>query len=178
MKGFSRPWFIVGGWSIDLFLDRLTREHHDIEIGIFRRDQQSLGSYLGDWTQKKIVNFQAEPWNRPEVLPLPIHELHFYSKSHCRLEILLQESEGNSWRYRREGRITLPMAEAIQWNSSGIPFLAPQIVLLYKACDTRPKDAQDFAQTLPFLNGNQREWLARALETAHPQHSWITELSN
>ena len=37
MDGFPAPWFVSGGWAIDLFLGRVTRDHSDIEIGIYRR---------------------------------------------------------------------------------------------------------------------------------------------
>jgi hypothetical protein len=46
MYGFHKPWCIAGGWAIDLFLDQITREHHDIEIAIFREDQMKLKNYL------------------------------------------------------------------------------------------------------------------------------------
>lgn len=38
MKYFKKPWFIAGGWVIDIALGRVTREHGDIDICIFRED--------------------------------------------------------------------------------------------------------------------------------------------
>jgi hypothetical protein len=32
MKDFNKPWYIAGGWAIDLFLGLVTRSHQDIEI--------------------------------------------------------------------------------------------------------------------------------------------------
>src|SRR3954467_9622826 len=32
------PWWIAGGWAIDLFLDRETRPHADLDVGVLRRD--------------------------------------------------------------------------------------------------------------------------------------------
>ncbi|MGD6844537.1 nucleotidyltransferase domain-containing protein [Bacillus infantis] len=49
MAGFEKPWFVAGGWAIDLFIGKQTRPHADLEIGIFREDQQALKSYLEDW---------------------------------------------------------------------------------------------------------------------------------
>ena len=49
MAGFRRPWFIAGGWAIDLFLGRVTREHADIEIAVLRTDQQFLRQHLRSW---------------------------------------------------------------------------------------------------------------------------------
>lgn len=39
MSGFNNSWGIAGGWAIDLFIGKETREHKDIEIAIFRKDQ-------------------------------------------------------------------------------------------------------------------------------------------
>ncbi|MEH7455440.1 nucleotidyltransferase domain-containing protein [Gottfriedia acidiceleris] len=35
MKDFNNGWYIAGGWAIDLFLEKQTRNHHDIEIATF-----------------------------------------------------------------------------------------------------------------------------------------------
>ena len=32
------PWWIAGGWAIDTFLDRETRAHKDLDVGVLRRD--------------------------------------------------------------------------------------------------------------------------------------------
>ena len=42
MHGFGKPWFVAGGWAVDLFLGRETRAHEDIEVSIFRRDQEHI----------------------------------------------------------------------------------------------------------------------------------------
>lgn len=31
MRNFPRPWFLAGGWALDWFVGRVTREHGDIE---------------------------------------------------------------------------------------------------------------------------------------------------
>ena len=30
------PWYVAGGWAVDLHLGRPTREHEDLEIGVPR----------------------------------------------------------------------------------------------------------------------------------------------
>jgi hypothetical protein len=63
----------------------------------------------------------------------------------------------------------------IERDPTGIPYLAPEIVLLFKAKHAaRGKDAADFARALPLLDGQRREWLADALRVVHPGHDWIT----
>ena len=46
MDKYGFPWFIAGGWAIDLFLNSETRLHDDIEIGIYRKDQMKLFRYF------------------------------------------------------------------------------------------------------------------------------------
>jgi hypothetical protein len=42
MAGFPRPWFVSGGWAIDLFVGRVTREHEDLEVGLGFRFGHSM----------------------------------------------------------------------------------------------------------------------------------------
>ncbi|MHC5671583.1 nucleotidyltransferase domain-containing protein [Nostoc sp.] len=76
LNDFRQPWFVAGGWAIDLFIGDVTRVHKDIEIAIFRKDQSSLREYLFGWEFTKVVDGKMEPWNENEWLELPIHEIH------------------------------------------------------------------------------------------------------
>jgi hypothetical protein len=71
MQGFHKPWFIAGGWAIDLFIDQVTREHHDTEIAILRQDQMELKNYLKDWEFNKVRSGTIEPWETGEWIYLP-----------------------------------------------------------------------------------------------------------
>src|SRR5262245_287014 len=39
MRTLDLWWAIAGGWAIDLWLGRQTREHHDVEVVVLRDDQ-------------------------------------------------------------------------------------------------------------------------------------------
>lgn len=77
---YSRPWYVAGGWAVDLFLGRQTRPHQDIEVAVLRRDQRLLRQVLAGWTWSKFVPGSqgggATVWGEEEWLELPIHELH------------------------------------------------------------------------------------------------------
>jgi hypothetical protein len=90
LSGFTKPWFICGGWALDLFLGKKTREHSDVDIGIFRDDQLILRRYLYDWQWHKIDAEKEVPWPENELLSLPVHELDA-KKAKRNLEILLNE---------------------------------------------------------------------------------------
>jgi hypothetical protein len=46
MSGFNKTCFFAGDWAIDLFIGKETRQHQDIEIALFRKDQLLLKEYL------------------------------------------------------------------------------------------------------------------------------------
>jgi hypothetical protein len=175
MADFGAPWAIAGGWALDLYLGRATREHADIELAIFRQDQSNLRQHLREWTFDKVVEGRRQPWWEVEWLALPIHELHAHPQSdpsHS-IEFLLNERTADDWIFRRNPAITLPLDRAIVHAQVGLPVLAPEIVLLFKAKSPAPKDEADFRFAYPALDHPRRRWLRAALKLCHPSHPWI-----
>ena len=79
--------------------------------------------------------------------------------------------DGDTWICRRDDRIRRPYAAVIR-AGTGIPYLAPEVALLFKAKGSRPKDEADFDSVLPMLTIDQRRWLDDALALVHPDHQW------
>ena len=178
MRGFSAPWCVAGGWALDLFLGRVTRAHHDVEIALFREDQALLHGHLRDWRFEKVLDGRFVPWTSDEHLDLPVHEIHGRSNEEppLALEFLLNERRGDDWVFRRNPSVTLPIDRAIVRTAIGYPALCPAITLLYKAKSPRPKDDADFRSVRDALDDARRSWLCGALDTCHPGHSWRDEL--
>lgn len=182
MAGFAPPWYMVGGWALDLFLGRVTREHSDIDIAVLRADQDALRAHLVGWDLRKVVAGSdggiLVPWLEGEWLELPVHEIHARRSQGepAALEVLLLESTGDLWWFRRNREVVRPLARIGLRALDGLPFLAPEIVLLYKAKIHRPKDDQDFHSVRDALDAERREWLLQALATCHPGHPWLAEL--
>lgn len=177
LQNYDSPWFIAGGWAIDLFLGHETRKHRDIEIALFRQDQESIRTYLRNWNLQKVVKGEFHHW-KGEYLELPIHEIHGTSETGARIEILLNESNEFEWVFRREPSISRQLKD-IKWVSKlGIPYLNPEIVLLYKAKNPKPKDEEDFMRAKNLLNEESRIWLKKGLEAHVPGHHWIGELED
>ena len=173
MKEFDETWFIAGGWAIDLFIGKETRVHKDIEIGLFRKDQLYLKGYLKEWEFKKVINGELHTWEN-EFLELPIHEIHMTNKLNGdTVEILLNETEDDDWKFRRDLRISYSLSSVWSYSEIGIPYLNPEIVLLYKAKNTREKDHQDFMATKDYLDNEKKQWLCYALELHEPSHKWL-----
>ncbi len=180
MADFNRRWFVAGGWAIDTILGRTTRDHEDVDIAVFRRDQQALRSYLSSWDWQKVVphtdHSAPETWIEGEQLELPTHELRA-TKAGYELEFLLNEADGDRWVYRRDPRISLPIDRLyFTVGVSNAPVLAPEVVLFYKAKNPRDRDEKDFAAVLPALDDEQRRWLRTAIGICHPRHDWLGRL--
>jgi hypothetical protein len=177
MRMFPAPWCVAGGWAIDLFLGVLTRPHADLEIAIFRPDQAALHAYFTNYEFKKCRAGKMEIWRPGDKLSLPIHELHGSSRDHSSqtIEFLLNERQGDDWAFRRAPSIRMPVE---RWfiHIQSLPVLSPEIVLLYKAKQPRPKDEHDFQLANERLGGEQREWFRSALQTCHPGHPWLGRL--
>lgn len=171
MSGYDRPWGIAGGWAVDLYVNKVTREHSDIEIAVFRHDQTKLKKYLDLFTIRKVFNGQLVEWVGEE-LKLPVHELHA-SNAEQNIEILLNEIEDGHWTFRREPQIQCDAEQVIQNSPDNIPYLHPAIVLLYKAKHLREKDHADFLVMRDVLNDKDRIWLLNSLEIHQPGHPWI-----
>jgi hypothetical protein len=86
------------------------------------------------------------------------------------------DSDGDDWVSRRDPRIRVPLAEVTLHTPDGVPFVRPEVELVFKAKGTRPKDEADFAAALPDLDVDQRAWLRQSLETVHPGHHWLEQL--
>ncbi len=178
MRRCRRPWYIAGGWAIDLFLGRMTRDHEDIDVAVLRRDQERIQACLSGWDLVKMVQGRRAPWRPGEYLELPIHEIHARRNrgTFAQIELLLEEAEGDQWTFRRDSRIARPLAGIAMRTDSGVRFLAPEIALLYKAKEPGAKDEADFGLAHPKLGSERRKWLMDALEIVHPGHPWIRRL--
>jgi hypothetical protein len=91
---------------------------------------------------------------------------------------MIADTNDEHWLFRRDARLFRPLTTIGLRTADSIPYLAPEIQLLYKAKKSRPKDEADFASTLPYLNRESRQWLAQALTIVHPNHPWLVPLEN
>lgn len=181
MAGFGRPWMVAGGWAVDLYLGRVTRAHKDVEFAILREDQLALRAHLVGWTCRFGTRVPERPraaWDDGMWLSAPIHQIWADRPSGdpATLDILLNERSGEEWLFRRDQTVTMPLAELIHRSGRGIPILAPEVVLLYKAGAPQDYDEADYAQLAPVLPRRSHAWLRRALEHCHPGHRWLEAL--
>ncbi len=175
------PWWIAGGWGLDLFLGEQTRPHEDVDVLTLRRDQVALQTHLSGWDLHAADppgTGSLRPWKPGELLELPIHELwcREHNDDPWQLEVVLADTDNGNWVFRRQTAVTRPLHAFGGTTHDEIPFVAPEILLLFKAKNVRAKDEQDFAATVPRLMPESREWLRQAITGSHPDHPWLGRL--
>lgn len=190
-------WAIASGWALDLFLGTPSRYHDDLDVEIARADQVAVQRELlrRGWRLDQVVEGGVyAPWPEAEVVRDGVHQVHGRRDGRF-VDLLLAPRTEDAWAYRRDERVTLPLARAIRTTDgsggehaampSGVPYLAPEVVLLFKSRsnrggkerrEPRPKDTSDFERVLPHLQPDQRSWLSEALERVHGEHPWIARL--
>jgi hypothetical protein len=88
------------------------------------------------------------------------------------LGFLLEQSRTDRWVYRRHHGVSRLLHQVGVITADGVPVIALEIALLFKAKAPRFKDQRDFDRVLPQLDRAARSWLASALEQAYPGHPW------
>jgi GrpB-like predicted nucleotidyltransferase (UPF0157 family) len=180
LKDVSFPWYISGGWALDLFLGKVHRVHHDVDIVLPRRAQMELRNHLTSQGWRLITPFEKrlEPWPPHMYLELPRHQIHAHRGDEF-MDFLLTDLDG-VWKYRREPSVVRARERIGLKTDNEIPYLAPELVLLFKSRNTssqeRAKDATDFERTLPHLDEERRAWLRWALIATAPGHPWLPAL--
>jgi len=173
----SVPWWIAGGWAIDLFLGRETRPHNDLDIGVLRRDVGEVLRSIPDWeafeAKDGALTRLSHTTPRNEVNSLWCRAR---GTQPWKLELMLDESDGELWLYRRDREVRRDLRSSVYRTSTGIPYLAPEVQLLYKAKHARPRDELDFRAVVPHLSSEAKNWLRQGLARTLPSHPWTYAL--
>lgn len=89
---------------------------------------------------------------------------------------MLFDTDGDDWIFRRDHWIRGPLS-AMGHVRNTLPYLAPEIQLLYKSKQSRPRDEADLSSALPAMSADQIDWLLDALRLHDPGNPWIPEIS-
>jgi hypothetical protein len=203
LERFPCPWWVAGGWAIDAWAGGASRKHEDIEISVLRQDLEALQMHLHSlgWRLERFApgphGGSWVPLAPGEAVALPHFQLRARrqvedsvgvreaddgaeSTAPREFEIFLNDleddHEGGRWVSRRHATVVLPLAALVVGSPLGLPVLAPEVQLLYKAKYHRPKDEHDFRRALPLLSAAQRAWLAGTLREYHPDDPWLNAL--
>lgn len=173
-------WWVSGGWAIDLFLGRQSREHADLDISCFREDLDRLLACFADWDVRSAMDGVLRPLPVDGTVESTTTTLWMKpAQSDCWvLEVQIEERSEGDWLYRRDHRIRRPAGDILMRTEAGIPYVCPEVQLLYKSKDPRERDLADLRFALPLLTPAARTWLQTGLELTEPDHPWLgAELS-
>ncbi len=149
--GEFRNWTLCGGFSIDMIVGRKTREHADIDIGVFRSQAEEALRALND-----LLPYLCDPpgklrrWNGEKV-PERIYDIWLLDRkaSSWVMQVMIFDDDGETVYFKRD--------KSIFWSKenhaivrNGIRVLNPMITMLYKitSSDLREKDYADLHQLI------------------------------
>jgi Aminoglycoside-2''-adenylyltransferase len=179
LAGVRVPWYVAGGWAIDLFCGHQTREHGDLEIAVPAPDLGAIRDALAGYEFEVIGAGLAWPLDSPAFDVMHQTWVREPGGGAYRLDVFREPQRDGAWACRRDETIMLPYEKIIRRTESGIPYLAPQIGLLFKAkWAAEPKNQADLETALPLLDGDCVVWLRWALRRVHPGHRWIGVLGD
>ena len=151
LQGASFTWFVSGGWAIDIFLGTRTRDHEDLEI--------ALPSSVFDALPPRFPEFdfwvpQGERTLAPmntDTLAGDSHQTWAYERAArvWRFDVFREPHDGDTWICRRDTSIRRPYREVFEVSKDGIPYLKPEICLLFKSKAVRDKTRRTLRPRCP-----------------------------
>ena len=164
-------WWIGGGLALELHIGRSWRDHDDTDVGVARRDVADLRAYLAGWDIHVASLGRLESWNGAD-LSSDQHQNNLWCRRHPDgpwvLDVTIGDGDSVAWAYRRDPRVRIPWGDAVLTTGDGVPYLAPELQLLFKSQVPRPKDELDAEQVIPELEPERRDRLAHLLPLNHP----------
>jgi len=178
LMGVAVPWYVVGGWALDLWHGEHRRDHDDLEFAVSPESAAAVAAHLSElrFFEAKAGTLTAfDAWKH-----IPETAWQFWgadlSAERWRVDMMLERGTPSHWVYKRDPNIVQARAQAVRTSADGLRYLAPANVLLFKAKHCRAKDQDDFEAALPKLSAKDRACLREWLALAHPGHSWLHHL--
>ena len=175
------PWWIAGGIALELAVGGVIRKHSDIDVLILRRDHLAVREALRDWDC-----WVADPpgnlriWPDGEELGNAVHDIWCRKspKDDWRVQLMLDEADEDEWVSRRNDRIRAPIDDITRTTSDGVRYIAPHILLFYKAKSPQEKDEVDFDAVINSGISIDKNWLRYAIACCYGEsHPWLERLA-
>lgn len=201
MSTFGGPWCLCGGWAVDAWLGRISRDHGDLDITVFEDQQRELFRHLAGWQlvahDELVKDDTNEQWDG-RGLKLPAH-LHgrepgdgaeipergaLMSDQGWWLDIVFNSRTAADWALNGDPSVSLPLERCVATSPWGLPTAVPEVLLFFKATAyrgtrnyLRRRDHVDFERLLPAINRDSRAWLAATIALVDDAHPWLGVLS-
>lgn len=193
-------WAVCGGFALELYLGASIRSHGDLDLSVPEDDRDRVRLLMLDkgW---RVYEFLGQGRMRPLRADMPseqgrnlmcvkdgcelvtfwpcdepgvvLHEWHpFGIRTLNYMEFLFHDRAEDAYLFGAGVRRALDRAVL---RRNGIPFLAPELVLLYKAAQPeRAANLKDFETVLPTMEEERRSWFLAAMHTLYPGgHEWL-----
>jgi len=203
-KNGNFPYAICGGFALDLFTNTDMRVHSDIDICVFEEDKESIYKYMKNegWTVYefhgsgivRLINDISDlERSRRNIMCVKStcelveffscdkgkdYFLHEFEKdkgisSFNYVEFLFNKVADNYFVFNNNNKTLRDMSKAIL-RRNDIPFLAPELVLLYKAREAERKWFQyDYENTITKMDDERIDWFYNGLDILYPSgHVW------
>lgn len=176
LDGCPARWWISGGHALERFVGHSWRAHDDLDVGIRRCDAGLVLTHLRDrgWEVVVAAAGVLNPWDGG-----PLDEAALQNNVWCRraggpwaFDVTVGEGDDDAWVYRRDPTLRRPWDEAVL-HRDGVRFLAPELQLLFKSTNVRPKDTVDAQVVIPRLDAPRRAFLHDRLPDDHPWRSLL-----
>jgi hypothetical protein len=168
LAGSGARWIVAGGRAARVGAP--PREHSDTDVTIPAADLDGVRAALRDWHLWEVDDGALKPLLPGVELSPDCEELWVRrSSAHpWRFELLLDRwSTDREWVCKRDPRVRLPWDRATQ-TVDGVEYLRPEVALVFKARQNRPKDRADLLAAR--LDPESRDWLAQTLDLlGHPE---------
>ena len=205
LKNQSFEYAFCGGYAIDLFLEKQTRPHGDVDIMTYWKDRdavivymQSLGytvyEMIGDGKAHLISDISKQfktkrniacikdnstkavlsKTEKQDIFYIDFPDIPQYKSDF--VEFLFNDKNDTDFLYARNHEIRRVLDKAILF-SDDIPYLSPELCLLYKSTDTERNGYQhDYDAAMAKMNDEQKAWLNKALALVYDgNHKWISD---
>jgi hypothetical protein len=168
-------WWIAGGHAIDLFLGWETRPHADLDVEMFRKDREVLFDVFDGWELHSMSEGALNRWMPGEPIEPPVFGIWGRPDASAAwgVEVMLADGDGATWKFRRDNEIRMDLEALTLRSPKGVRYCTPEVQLLYKSKQARPKDDIDFARCVHRMDAGQRRWLLAAIARSTPGHPWI-----
>jgi hypothetical protein len=173
LRGAPFRWWLTGGYALELHLGTSWRSHADIDVGICRSDAPEVHRWLSGrgWDLHIGAGGRLTPWHGEALDPARSQNNVWCRRApgdDWRLDITVGSGTPERWVYRRDETVTRPWDDAVLRTPAGVPYLAPELQLLFKSKGLRPRDHLDAAHAVPHLTPPRRRVLHLLLPPDHP----------
>ena len=178
LAGLDVPWHIAAGWAIDLFVGYERREHEDLEIAAPAHAFPEIRARLDEIEFYAVADGEVTLLDEAGERFAESHQTWGLDPAafEWRIDVFREPSDGAEWICRRDRTIRLPYDELIERTADGVPYVRPEVALLFKAKAARGKDEDDLDDVLPLLGPSRRALLHDWIALVHPDHAWLERL--